>query len=207
MKKKLAALQKNRKATEKKILDTLREMAAENGFEKIKINTLAARSGVSKVLIYRYFGSIKGVIAAYLQQYDFWVNFPQIEVVQGNENITSFLKKIFQLQIAQMRNDEILKKLCRWELSTNNEMLEKIREQRETTGLRLIHLVQQLTQHPQKEIAAIATILVSAIRYLVMFQDFCPKFNDIQLNTEEGWAQINDGINLLIDLYINKNKQ
>lgn len=27
------------------------------------------------MLIYRYFGSLDGLVAAYIEQYDFWINF------------------------------------------------------------------------------------------------------------------------------------
>ena len=46
-------------------------MIAENGFEAIGVNAIANKSGVSKILIYRYFGSVEGLLAAYLHQNDF----------------------------------------------------------------------------------------------------------------------------------------
>jgi len=69
--------EKDRAATEKRLLDTIGKMIAERGFKKIGINAVSAQSGVSKVLIYRYFGSIEGLIIAYIRQYDFWINFPR----------------------------------------------------------------------------------------------------------------------------------
>jgi AcrR family transcriptional regulator len=48
--------ERDREATEKRLLDTIGKMIAEDGFEKIGINAIATQSGVSKILIYRYFG-------------------------------------------------------------------------------------------------------------------------------------------------------
>lgn len=102
-------------------------MVAEQGFEKIGINAVATQSGVSKILIYRYFGSMEGLMAAYICQYDFWLNFP-LEF-PSKEELPAFVKKMFKLQIDQLRNNPTLKRLYRWELSSNNDLITKLREQ------------------------------------------------------------------------------
>ena len=58
--------ERDREATEKRLLDAIGKMIAEDGFEKIGINAIATQSGVSKILIYRYFGSVEGLMTAYL---------------------------------------------------------------------------------------------------------------------------------------------
>ncbi len=67
-------MERDREATEKMLLDTIGQMIAENGFEKIGVNAVSAQSGVSKILIYRYFNSIDGLIAAYIRKHDFLLN-------------------------------------------------------------------------------------------------------------------------------------
>ena len=107
--------ERDREATEKRLLDTIGKMIAEDGFEKIGINAIAAQSGVSKILIYRYFGSVEGLMAAYIRQHDFWLNFP-LEY-PSREKLAAFVKSMFQGQIEQLRNNPTLKRLYRWELS------------------------------------------------------------------------------------------
>ena len=53
MKEKSKSVERDREATEKRLIDTIGQMVAEQGFEKIGINAVAAQSGVSKILIYR----------------------------------------------------------------------------------------------------------------------------------------------------------
>lgn len=62
--------ERDREATERRLVDTVGELVRENGFEKIGVNAVAARSGVSKILVYRYFGSVEGLLAAYIRRYD-----------------------------------------------------------------------------------------------------------------------------------------
>lgn len=197
MKGKNIITERDRQATERRLLKTVGEMIAENGFEKIGINAVANCSGVSKVLIYRYFGSVEGLMAAYIQQHDFWINF-SLELPDRSQ-LPLFLKTMFRRQIEQLRSNPVLKRLYRWELSSENEMIVKIREQRERTGLKLIEKVSRLTGFPEKEIAVMASILTASITYLVMLEEFCPVYNGIALDGDSGWEQINEGIETLID--------
>lgn len=197
MKEKNKLVERDRDATEKRLIDTIGILVAEEGFEKIGVNAVAARSGVSKILIYRYFGSVEGLLAAYIRQHDFWINFP-LDFPE-KEELPAFVKKMFNGEIEQFRNNPTLKRLYRWELSCTNEVIVKLREQREKVGLNLVEKVSALTGIPQKEIAVIASILTSSITYLAMLEDFCPIYNGIPLNDDSGWEQIKQGIDALID--------
>lgn len=197
MKGKNIPTERDREATEKRLLDTVGRIIIEEGFERVGINAVAARSGVSKILIYRYFGSIEGLLTTYIRQHDFWINFP-VEV-PGREELPLFLKKVFRTQIRELRSNPVLKRLYRWELSCNNDMIVKLREQREQIGLGLIEKVSRLADYPQKELAAMASILTASIYYLVMLEDSCPVFNGIAIDSDSGWEQIYDGIEVFID--------
>lgn len=194
--------ERDRESTEKRLLETLGEIVREQGFEKIGVNAVAARSGVSKILIYRYFGSVEGLMAAYIRQNDFWINF--IPDIPGREQLPAFLKEMFHGQIARLRSNPTLKRLYRWELSSDNELTARLREQRENTGTELIGKVSRATGYPEQEIAALATLLTASVTYLVMLEEFCPYYNGIRLDEEEGWKQIGRGIDTMVDAYFSK---
>ncbi|MCC8170544.1 MAG: TetR/AcrR family transcriptional regulator [Parabacteroides sp.] len=197
MKEKSTSPERDREATEKRLLDTIGEMVNETGFEKIGINAVATQSGVSKILIYRYFGSVEGLLAAYIRRHDFWLNFP--DELPGREQVPAFLKQMFRNQITQLRSQPTLKRLYRWELSSGNEIIARLREQREKVGLHLVKKVSEITGYPEKEIAVMASVISASVTYLVMLEEFCPVYNGIPLNREAGWEQIAEGINVLID--------
>ena len=179
------------------MLEAVSKIIEEEGFTQIGINRIAKKAQCDKVLIYRYFGSVEGLMAAYIRQHDFWLNFP-LEYPSRKE-LPAFVKGMFQGQIEQLRNNPTLKRLYRWELSCNNDMIVKLREQREKVGIDLIKKVSELTGHPQKEIAVMASLLTASITYLVMLEDFCPVYNGIPLNENSGWEQINEGIEVFIN--------
>ena len=193
---------KNRQPTEMNLIKAVDELIEENGFEGLGINAVAAKAGVSKMLIYRYFNSLDGLIAAYIQQHDYWINFD--EQLPDEEHIGEFIKEIFKRQIAMLRQSYTLRRLYRWELTSNNTFIKELREKREAKGVWLVDAVSKLSKHPQKETAAMASILTAAISYLSLLEENCPVFNGISIQTEDGWKELEEGINILIDIWLEK---
>ncbi|WP_462377146.1 TetR/AcrR family transcriptional regulator [Rikenella microfusus] len=189
--------ERDREATERRLVDTVGELVRENGFEKIGVNAVAARSGVSKILVYRYFGSVEGLLAAYIRRYDLWLNFPQD--LPGREELPEFLKRTFRAQIARLRGDATLKRLYRWELSSDNELIVRLREQREQVGRELIRRVCDVTGRPEEQIAPLASLLSASVTYLALLGEFCPVYNGIPLQEDAGWEQIGRGIDQIVD--------
>ena len=58
-------IEKDRETTEKRLLTAVGEIIEESGLESLGVNAVAQRAGVSKMLIYRYFGSLEDLIAQY----------------------------------------------------------------------------------------------------------------------------------------------
>ena len=193
---------KNRQTTEMNLIKAVDELIEENGFEGLGINAVAAKAGVSKMLIYRYFNSLDGLIAAYIQQHDYWINFDK--QLPDEEHIGEFIKEIFKRQIAMLRQSYTLRRLYRWELTSNNIFIKELREKREAKGVWLVDAVSKLSKHPQKEIAAMASIFTAAISYLSLLEENCPVFNGINIQTEDGWKELEEGINILIDIWLEK---
>lgn len=189
--------ERDREATERRLVDTVGELIRENGFEKIGVNAVAARSGVSKILVYRYFGSVEGLLAAYIRRYDLWLNFPQD--LPGREELPEFLKRTFRAQIARLRGDATLKRLYRWELSSDNELIVRLREQREQVGRELIRRVCDVAGRPEEQIAPLASLLSASVTYLALLGEFCPVYNGIPLQEDAGWEQIGRGIDQIVD--------
>ena len=55
-------MKKDRELTEQRIFDAVGRIVESDGFEAVGINAVANESGLSKILIYRYFGSIDSCV-------------------------------------------------------------------------------------------------------------------------------------------------
>ena len=191
---------KNREQTECKILEAVASIVESEGFEKLGINTIASKANVSKMLIYRYFGGLDELIAQFIMQKDYWANTDT--VIINPKSVGDSIKNMFRKQIEQLRSDVTLRRLCRWELSCNNTSIEQLRAKREENGCSLIKMVSTLTSCPNTEIAALASILSASISYLALIEDQCLRYNGISLQTDKGWDQIMQGVEMIIDLWM-----
>lgn len=192
---------KNRELTELALLNAVNTLIEDEGFENLGVNAVATKAGVSKMLIYRYFDSLDGLIAAYIQKYDYWINLePELP---DTEHLGDFIKDLFHNQIRMLRNDYTLRRLYRWELSAKNKVIKELRERREAKGMWLVGAVSRLTNRPESEISIMATILSASISYLVLLEETCPVYNGIKLQSEDGWEQLENGLDKIIDNWIN----
>ncbi len=60
-------IRRNRAKTTLRIVDALEEVITERGLAGIGVNRIAEKAGVSKVLIYRYFGGMEGLLEYYVK--------------------------------------------------------------------------------------------------------------------------------------------
>lgn len=205
MKKRENKLEKSREATEKRLIEAVGEIIEEKGFEHVGINAVAAKAGVSKMLIYRYFGSIEELIAQCITKNDYWINTPM--EIPTLDKFNGYLKNMFRSQIKQLRDNEIINRLYRWELNTNNPIVNEVREKREVNGVERIEAVSELTGINKDDVASIATLITAAISYLAILGQQCDVYNGIKIQTDEGWEKLAAGIDNLIDLWTTKIKQ
>ncbi len=196
---------KDRELTEKKILEAVGNIIENDGFESIGVNAIAQKAGISKMLIYRYFGGVDELVAQYLLRKDYWAN-TDIGIIKPYD-IGGSLKRLFREQIIRLRSDITLKRLHRWELSTENESIRRLREMREYNGCNLVKTISQLTNVQNSEVASLASIISASISYLVLMEEQNPIYNGVDLQSNEGWEQIVKGIDLIIDLWIKDVRQ
>ena len=82
------------KETEKRLLEAVSKVIEEEGFTKIGINRIARQAQCDKVLIYRYFGGLDGLLVAWAKQYDYY-SFAYSEFInQVKQATTSNLREI-----------------------------------------------------------------------------------------------------------------
>ena len=191
---------KSREQTECKILEAVASIVESDGFEKLGINTIALKANVSKMLIYRYFGGLEELVARFIVQKDYWANTDTL--ILNPHSVGDSIKSKFRNQIEQLRNDVTLRRLCRWELSCHNASIDRLRDKREENGCNLIKVVSRLTGSSNSEVASLASILSASISYLTLIEDQCPTYNGIALQTDKGWEQIAQGVDMIVDLWI-----
>ena len=186
-------MERDREKTKKLILKSLGNMLAEHGFKSVGINAIAREAGVDKVLIYRYFGGMPGLLKAYAQEADYW---PRIEDLAAD--LDRDIDTLPQTELAQvmirsfcryLRERPLTQEMLRWEMVESNELTSVLADFRETEGLKILELYEQ-TQNV--DLYALTTIVVAGIMYLVLCMKHITYFNGIDLHSDSGWKKIED---------------
>ena len=74
------AITRDRHATEARLMKAIETLLTREGFSALGVNSVAREAGVDKVLIYRYFDGMPGLLSAFAHSGAFW---PSVEEILG----------------------------------------------------------------------------------------------------------------------------
>lgn len=162
-----------RNADEKKarLIAAVGEILAEDGYLSLGLNKIAVRANVSKPMIYRYFGSLNGLLKTYITQKDSWL--PYFESLNLPEHpTTEELKrcyiKMLQDQFRFFHAQKEMQKLVHWQISEHNPLMYAVCQNREREGIRLLELADAHFFDSGISLKAVMALLVGGIYYNVL---------------------------------------
>ena len=111
---------RNRLATMERILKATQTIMASRGVDKTGINAIAEEAGANKVLLYRYFGGLNGLIEAYVQRGFFLtlIGERRLESIPPLSTDAPQVKQCEQVLLAvltELRQRPASRQLLRWE--------------------------------------------------------------------------------------------
>lgn len=185
-------MQRDRPQRERRLINAVGEIIAEEGFDQLGINKIAQKADVNKILIYRYFGGLKGLINAYVTQNKPVVSAPAIDVERLREAsleeffdaCNEYLVNEFRLLRGNVAAQEFLKAdLLTVQGNANPIAFEKEKQLRGMIDdlATLIHT---------KNGPAFAALLISGLTLLTLSGGQKKIVFGIDLQTDEGWSQI-----------------
>lgn len=194
---------RDRAETEKKLIAAAGRVLARDGFKALGVNAVAREAGVDKVLIYRYFNGLPGLMRGYAKLGDFW---PSVDELLG-EPIDEFkrrppsdqLSTILENHATGIRKRPLTLQILAWEMVDRNELTSHLEEVREKQGVNLTKALSgaDLQLNPNVDVSAIVAILAAGINYLAARSQKIRVFNGIEISTDDGWERLNKSIRLL----------
>lgn len=188
-----------RKKTEQSILAALEEQLIEGGMQGLGINVVAKRAGVSKELIYRYFGGMPGLMLAWMQGRDYWSSKAGVLGSDDTSNLSpaALIAAMLREQEAVLARDQAVAEVRRWELVERSEIGDQLRERREREARKFIDRLDGLTD--EADVPAFVGILLAGILYLSLRSKTEEVFLGVPLRTEEGWRRIWASVDLMMN--------
>jgi len=202
-------IQRNKEESKQRLIDAVGQIIVKEGFKGIGINSIAKQAGLDKVLIYRYFDGLDGLLRAFARQKDFYINISETllhEIENANkEDIQSLITKVLIAQFRELLHNSELQEFMLWEMVEKNELTLAIAKEREEKGTYLSHKIKEKKNINESglDTDAIVAVLVSGLYYLALRSRTVDIFNGVELNTEQGWARTEKAVESIINNLFN----
>ncbi len=207
-------MKRDRERSKERLVEAAVELLRTEGFDSLGINSVAAKAGLSKVLIYRYFGGLDGLLKAVAGYHDlarirsvgqsFFDASPDKTLAQISEEAVMKLHR-------ELQKDELTLELLAWELSNKNLLTDAFAEAREDAGLELTKKFAQLlaSRNDSKakpsetiDVEALISIVSASVYYLTLRSRHVQYYNGIDLHSESGWKRIASLIGKVAELLV-----
>lgn len=195
---------RDKERTRQKLIKTVGKILAKEGHAALKINKIASVSGVNKKLIYDNFGSLDGLLKAYLQQVDFWKSEEQkMQTSDGTilpEITKDFMYSLLKSDFEYFAASKEMQKIVLWGISEPNKIIRALTDEREALGEKVFEKADPIFRDSAVDLRAVTGILVSAIYYMVLHartngSTIC----GIDLSRESGRHRILDAMGTILD--------
>src|SRR5689334_7238915 len=117
---------RDRQATRDRILSAVGRLLAREGFSGLGVNSVAREAGVDKVLIYRYFGGIEGLLDTWGQTAAFGASGAQGEAGPATADVADRAAAALTAYARTIRAHPQALEVMRWELFEDNALTRRL---------------------------------------------------------------------------------
>lgn len=188
---------RDRERTKSKILKAVGEVIEQYGTEKVGVNLIARTAGVNKVLIYRYFNSVDGLMEQYVTSGEYTSTagdeyLENIGIVRPEDRVKTLTSMMLTF-LSDLRERKATRDLLRWEIGTGKSMLS---DARNDVAIKLLNKIGELPNY--SDTGALMTFITAGIYYMTISKDYREKMINVDLHSDEGWKRIEHVIENII---------
>lgn len=183
---------------EKRLLIAVSQIIENEGFIKIGVNKVAKQAKCDKVLLYRYYGGLDGLLATWAKENDFYTlayrtYSERVAKSESPEDIIKLTQYVLLEQLNFLRTNKLMQELLAWELSGNSSF-RSIQDERERNGFKLQEELEKKLGIESKDARMFITILIASINYIVLATRQYRLFNGIDFSNQEAWELFKQAI-------------
>lgn len=195
--------QRDKEATQHKILQALERVIARDGLHRVGINAVAREAGVDKVLVYRYFGGLPELIEAYATRLRLWPSFAETVGMNalGAADLSAeeLLYRCLSGLLRELRQQPFALDVLRCELVEPNSLTEQLAREREAWAKNVMEYL-QAAGAPVHAVAPAVALLTGGIIQLLLHPALAVSFDGEDSKTEEGWKKIEEVIRRIVNM-------
>ncbi len=156
-----------------RLIRAVGETLKEEGYQGLGLNRIALRAGVSKPMVYRYFGGLNGLLKAYIEKMDGWLPYFEsldLPASPTTEELKACLIKMLQDQFLYFHREKEMQQLVLWQISEYEALMRAACQAREREGQRLLALADAHFRGSGISLKVVMALLVGGI-YLNVLHD------------------------------------
>ncbi|HET9555309.1 MAG TPA: helix-turn-helix domain-containing protein [Anaeromyxobacteraceae bacterium] len=182
---------RDREATRERILAAVGRVLARDGFSGLGVNSVAREAGVDKVLIYRYFGGIEGLLDAWGEGAVFGSAGRRRAAADAPSSPADRAAAALAAYARDLRAHPEALEVMRWELFEENVLTRRLAERREAAGLAgLRSLGVPRARAAAVDLPAAAALLSAGLLHVALRARTAPDWLGVPIRTEAGWARL-----------------
>lgn len=187
---------RDREATKKLLMDAVGRVLAKQGFRSVGVNTVAREAGADKVLIYRYFDGLPGLVAAFSKEGDLW---PSLDELIGGDMGAFLALPLAERMVVAARNylrgirtRPLTQEILAWRFLEQNELTDALDTGRAMNGARLLELVWAGGDAQAVDVQAFHAVIGAAINHLAIRTRQERTFAGLALDDPATWERLED---------------
>ncbi|MCK5130868.1 MAG: TetR/AcrR family transcriptional regulator [Candidatus Sabulitectum sp.] len=159
-------MQRDSEKTRQRILTGLEKLITREGFIGVGVNAVAREAGVDKVLIYRYFGSMEGLLKAFADEKKFCPRLKDLfdDMPEGTP-LHEIATRIVIEHARALQNSPLAQELVCWELTELNPLTVLFGKEMEKGELKALA---DRGIIPDDDVVTLSVIVLCGLQYLIL---------------------------------------
>lgn len=194
---------KNKEQTKRRILRTVERLLVDEGFSALGINRIANETGVAKVLIYRYFGDLDGLLNAFVTSPDFWptreeiIDLPE-EAFFALEMRERIKRVMFNFAAALRKRPQTMAILA-WEMSGNPSLTRVMEEALGQFSRQITESISRNDKPTHPQLPQMLSVISAGMMHLGLAYQHHQRFAALRLETPDDWKRVLKAFATLLD--------
>jgi AcrR family transcriptional regulator len=201
------SLARDAAAMRERILAAIDRLVLRDGLAGVGVNALAREASCDKVLIYRYFGDLGGVYAAFAARSDFWWATGELTagIDPAKVPLAAAMKLILRRHAQAIRARPLTLAVMAAESLHQTALVIALEEVRERRSLELSRWIAGHYGEPEGvDLEAIGMILGVALNYLCVRARTIRVMSGVPVKTDRDWERICAAVDAVIEAVLRR---
>lgn len=200
---------RSKERTKQKLIDAVGEVLKEKGYSGLTVNNIVQKAQVDRRLISFYFGNLDNLLEEYLNSRDYWMTkvapmMAEIAQKSGEFGVNELVDALHVLYDSIDTSPE-LQKILAWQVSEEHPKLKELAERRDLLSASFFAPADRQFEGTGINLRATVALLIAGVYFINLHAKMNKApFCEIQVDTEDGKAQIKQALSTIIALVYEK---